>query len=117
LARGRTTFLITHDLQVVARADEILFLDAGRILERGTHAELMEKKGRYAQLYLLQAMTHDRDIGEEEPIALERSYGAGSARARSAGIGSPARSGGLRRGVPAPHAGARSSARADRVCP
>jgi len=72
LARGRTTFLVTHDLQVVARADEILFLDAGRILERGTHAELMEKKGRYAQLYLLQTVTHDRDIGEEEPVALER---------------------------------------------
>lgn len=70
LARGRTTFLITHDLQVAARADQILYLDAGRILERGTHAELMAMKGRYAQLSVLQAATHDRDIGEEEPSAI-----------------------------------------------
>jgi ATP-binding cassette subfamily B protein len=51
LARGRTTFLITHDLQLAARADLILYLEGGSILEHGTHAELLRGHGRYAALY------------------------------------------------------------------
>jgi ATP-binding cassette subfamily B protein len=51
LVKGRTTFFITHDLQVTAGADLILYLDKGRVLERGTHAELMELDGRYAAMY------------------------------------------------------------------
>ena len=55
LARGRTTFSITHDLQLAARADVILVLDHGRIVERGTHHELMRLAGgRYARMYNLQ---------------------------------------------------------------
>jgi ATP-binding cassette subfamily B protein len=55
LAEGRTTFVITHDLQLAARADRILYLDHGRVLESGTHAELMEAGGNYAALYRQQA--------------------------------------------------------------
>jgi ATP-binding cassette subfamily B protein len=51
LVVGRTTFFITHDLQVVAGADLILYLDEGRVLERGSHAELMRLNGRYATMY------------------------------------------------------------------
>ena len=54
LAEGRTTFLITHDLQLAARADLILYLEAGRVGERGTHAELLRSDGSYARLYNLQ---------------------------------------------------------------
>jgi ATP-binding cassette, subfamily B, bacterial len=55
LAIGRTTFLIIHDLELAARADLILYLEQGRLIERGTHAELMQLDDRYAALYRLQA--------------------------------------------------------------
>jgi ATP-binding cassette, subfamily B, bacterial len=51
LARNRTAFFITHDLQRVASADLILYLERGRVFERGTHRELMQTNGRYAAVY------------------------------------------------------------------
>jgi len=48
LTRGCTTFLIAHDLRTVADADRILYLDAGKLVEAGTHAELVAAGGRYA---------------------------------------------------------------------
>jgi len=50
LARGRTTIAIAHRLSTIRDADQILVLDSGRILERGTHDELVELGGRYAAL-------------------------------------------------------------------
>ena len=51
LMAGRTTFVIAHRLSTVKNSDCIIVLEKGSIIERGTHAELIEKKGRYYQLY------------------------------------------------------------------
>ncbi|MBI4986494.1 MAG: ATP-binding cassette domain-containing protein, partial [Rhodocyclales bacterium] len=53
-AVGRTTLIIAHRLSTVMNADEILVLDAGRIVERGSHRELLERSGAYAQMWALQ---------------------------------------------------------------
>src|SRR5580765_5329273 len=51
LRRGRTTFVIAHRLSTIVTADQILVLEGGEIVERGTHTELLERGGRYRQLY------------------------------------------------------------------
>ena len=51
LRQGRTTFVIAHRLSTIRSADQILVVEAGEILERGTHAELVALDGRYKQLY------------------------------------------------------------------
>ena len=51
LRRGRTTFVIAHRLSTIRSADQILVLEAGEIVERGTHDELLTANGRYRQLH------------------------------------------------------------------
>jgi subfamily B ATP-binding cassette protein MsbA len=55
LLQGRTTFVIAHRLSTIRRADMILVIEDGRIVERGRHDELISKEGRYHQLYTVQA--------------------------------------------------------------
>ncbi len=54
LMRGRTTLVIAHRLSTVERADRIVVMDAGRLVETGTHAELLARNGQYAVLYRMQ---------------------------------------------------------------
>jgi ATP-binding cassette, subfamily B, multidrug efflux pump len=54
LKKGRTTFIIAHRLSTIRNADQILVLDRGKIVEQGSHDQLMELKGKYYQMYQLQ---------------------------------------------------------------
>jgi subfamily B ATP-binding cassette protein MsbA len=63
LMQGRTTFVIAHRLSTIRRADQILVIEEGRILERGTHEELYLLNGRYRDLY-------DRQHGLETNLFL-----------------------------------------------
>lgn len=55
LLKGRTTFVIAHRLSTIRQADQILVIEQGEIVERGKHEELIDKKGRYFELYTYQA--------------------------------------------------------------
>ncbi|MDQ1147214.1 ATP-binding cassette subfamily B multidrug efflux pump [Bacillus sp. SORGH_AS 510] len=57
LKKGRTTFIIAHRLSTIRNADQILVLDRGAIVEKGSHEELMANKGKYYQMYQLQQGT------------------------------------------------------------
>jgi len=57
LMSGRTSVVIAHRLATVQRAQQLLVIDGGRIVERGTHTELFEKDGVYAHLYRTQFLT------------------------------------------------------------
>ncbi len=80
VAENKTTLVIAHRLSTVVHAHEILVMDAGRIVERGTHAQLLERAGRYAAMWALQ-QTAERTDGVASPAA------SAVARAVSSGDG------------------------------
>ena len=72
LRQGRTTFVIAHRLSTIRSADQILVLEGGEIVERGTHAELLAKNGRYRQLHDKQyRFEQDRFINPGEDFTPE----------------------------------------------
>jgi ABC-type multidrug transport system fused ATPase/permease subunit len=66
---GRTSLVIAHRLSTIRAADQILVLEGGRIVERGTHATLLARGGRYAELYRTQLAGSAHDDGHEPPDA------------------------------------------------
>jgi ATP-binding cassette, subfamily B, bacterial len=96
LLKGRTTFAIAHRLSTVLAADQILVLDGGHLVERGTHAELLAQGGRYAELYDIQfkpQLAGDEPSAEPPPVAGENKVNGQSRN----GYGAPAE-----KGEPAP---------------
>jgi subfamily B ATP-binding cassette protein MsbA len=53
--QGRTTFVIAHRLSTIRRADQILIVEQGKIIEKGNHDELIALKGRYYELFTYQS--------------------------------------------------------------
>ena len=70
LCADRTTFIITHDLQLSVMADLILYMDSGRIVESGTFDQLLRDNGRYAELYRLQTASAQPNTSLERHHAL-----------------------------------------------
>ena len=64
--RERTSIVVAHRISTVKDADEILFLDDGRIAERGTHRELLENGGLYAAMYRRQLLEEELEVDEEQ---------------------------------------------------
>jgi ATP-binding cassette subfamily B protein/subfamily B ATP-binding cassette protein MsbA len=64
LLAGRTTFVIAHRLSTIRRADLILLMEEGRIIERGTHEELMRARGTYYEMVLRQMQSSEANVGE-----------------------------------------------------
>jgi ABC-type multidrug transport system fused ATPase/permease subunit len=84
LMRGRTTFVIAHRLSTIRRADQILVIEAGRVIERGTHQSLYAAGGRYFDLYTKQH-------GLEENLFLAPGEGESEPEELSSAGGSPSR--------------------------
>ncbi len=64
LLSGRTTFVIAHRLSTIRRADLILLLEDGRVVERGTHDHLMAARGAYHDMVIRQMESHGRETEE-----------------------------------------------------
>jgi subfamily B ATP-binding cassette protein MsbA len=81
LRKGRTTFVIAHRLSTIRSADQILVIEGGEIVERGTHEELLAHAGRYRQLYDKQYnFERDRFINPGEDFTPEAPKAAAPAR-------------------------------------
>lgn len=66
LIRDRTTIVIAHRLSTVRRADLIVVMERGRIIEQGTHAELLAQGGQYQKLYGLQFADEEDEMGSSK---------------------------------------------------
>jgi ATP-binding cassette subfamily B protein len=69
IAENRTTLVIAHRLSTIVDAEQILVMEAGRIIERGTHRELLARGGTYAQMWELQQQEEDEEYAGAQPAA------------------------------------------------
>ena len=90
---GRTSLVIAHRLSTVREADQILVVDGGRIVERGTHEELLAAGGLYAELYHTQFASQERNLlalrgraASYKPRSLRRPHGLSAVACNSKGM-------------------------------
>ncbi len=96
LMQGRTTFIIAHRVQSVMTADQILVMEAGRIIQRGSHDELVAQPGVYRQIFELQIQIEadlEREIAAVVEAAEEKLGGVEKGQPFPQGYGSPSESG------------------------
>ena len=96
LMQGRTTFIIAHRVQSVMTADQILVMEAGRIIQRGNHDELVAQPGVYRQIFELQVQIEadlEREIAAVVEAAEEKLDGLGEGQPLIEGNGSPSEPG------------------------
>ncbi len=94
LMEGRTSFVIAHRLSTIRNADQVLVINHGEIIERGTHEELLEKRGFYYNLYMSQFKGTNKDedfeyikpVETPEPLARSRGMMGGMGMRRSPGM-------------------------------
>jgi ABC-type multidrug transport system fused ATPase/permease subunit len=87
LMQGRTTFVIAHRLSTIRRADQILVMEQGRIIERGTHEQLYGAQGRYYDLYTRQhGLEHNLFLAPGEGGKLEADGNGGTGPARDGDV-------------------------------
>ncbi len=72
LMQGRTTLVIAHRLSTIRKANRIVVISNGEIVEEGTHEELLERDGEYRKLYLLQFINNDFDSGTKDAAPSEK---------------------------------------------
>jgi subfamily B ATP-binding cassette protein MsbA len=85
--QGRTTFVIAHRLSTIRRADQILVMEQGQIVERGTHEQLYAAQGRYYDLYTRQqGLEHNLFLAPGEGDTLEGDGNGNSGQARDGDV-------------------------------
>lgn len=77
IAKGRTVLIIAHRLSAVRACHRILTIEKGRLVEDGSHAELMQRGGRYAQLYRFQAADASGSVPAQPANALRAENAGG----------------------------------------
>ena len=90
LMEGRTTFVIAQRLRTVMRADEILVLDQGEIVQRGTHTELLEEEGLYRSIYDLELRDQEEALGEVAGTTAAQEDAEPASEPEPAGLAEPA---------------------------
>ena len=75
LCRGRTTLVVAHRLSTIKNADEIAVIDGGKVIEQGSHEELMAKGGAYQKLYSLQFRANEGSLSSADVLAVDEKGG------------------------------------------
>ena len=86
LMQNRTTIIIAHRLSTIKVADRIAVLDGGRVIELGTHQELMELNGMYARLYSMQFRDPEEELAALQAALHNNGHQEGKPPEKSAGL-------------------------------